>query len=182
MKGIIFTEFTEMVEQQFGLETLDHIIESNPLPSKGAYTSVGTYEHQEMVMMLISLSKHTGIEINALLRHFGSYLLHRFAFHYPQFFETKQHPFELLDSVENHIHVEVLKLYPDAQLPRFVCEPKSDSLLHMHYYSDKHLTWLAVGLIEGVLAHYSMNGTVEIMEKAETDNKHETLVIQLRYA
>ena len=32
MKGIVFTEFLEMVEDQFGLETVDDIIEAADLP------------------------------------------------------------------------------------------------------------------------------------------------------
>ena len=42
MKGIVFTEFLEMVEAQFGLDTVDAIIENSDLPSRGAYTAVGT--------------------------------------------------------------------------------------------------------------------------------------------
>ena len=37
MKGIVFTEFTEMVEERFGLETLGHMIANADLPNGGAY-------------------------------------------------------------------------------------------------------------------------------------------------
>ena len=40
MKGIVFTEFLEMVEEKFDLETLDKIIINSKLPSEGVYTSV----------------------------------------------------------------------------------------------------------------------------------------------
>ena len=43
MKGIVFTEFLEMVEEKYGLEMVDDIIENANLQSHGAYTSVGTY-------------------------------------------------------------------------------------------------------------------------------------------
>ena len=49
MKGIVFTEFLEMVETKFGLETVDNIIENSDLKSEGIYTSVGTYDFNEMV-------------------------------------------------------------------------------------------------------------------------------------
>ena len=35
MKGIVFTEFLEMVEEKFGLEVVDYIIESSELASEG---------------------------------------------------------------------------------------------------------------------------------------------------
>jgi PleD family two-component response regulator len=40
MKGIVFTEFLEMVENRFSEHTVDQLIEQVDLPSKGIYTSV----------------------------------------------------------------------------------------------------------------------------------------------
>ena len=39
MKGIIFTEFLDMVEKKFSIETVDHIIEVSNLSSGGSYTA-----------------------------------------------------------------------------------------------------------------------------------------------
>ena len=36
MKGIVFTEFLEMVEEKYGYEVVDQIIEESKLPSGGA--------------------------------------------------------------------------------------------------------------------------------------------------
>ena len=49
MKGMIFTEFFELVDDRFSFETSERLIEMSHLPSEGIYTSVGTYDHQEMV-------------------------------------------------------------------------------------------------------------------------------------
>ena len=49
MKGIVFTEFLEMVEQRFSPEIADRLIDESDLPSGGIYTAVGTYEHTEIV-------------------------------------------------------------------------------------------------------------------------------------
>ena len=51
MKGIIFTEFLELVEEKFGLGMVDKIISQSELNSGGAYTSVGTYEFSEMLQL-----------------------------------------------------------------------------------------------------------------------------------
>ncbi|MBA2648463.1 MAG: hypothetical protein H0U75_02495 [Legionella sp.] len=42
MKGIILTEFLEMVEVMFTAEMVENIIEDANLPNNGAYTDVGT--------------------------------------------------------------------------------------------------------------------------------------------
>ena len=52
MKGLVFTEFLEMVESKFGLEVVDNIIEHSELPSGGVYTSVGTYDFNEMLSLI----------------------------------------------------------------------------------------------------------------------------------
>ena len=45
MKGIVFTEFLEMVEDKFSADMVDDIIDDCDLASGGAYTAVGTYPH-----------------------------------------------------------------------------------------------------------------------------------------
>ena len=57
MKGMIFTEFLEMVENAYGWEVQENIIDAAALPNDGAYTAVGTYDHQELVSLVVALSK-----------------------------------------------------------------------------------------------------------------------------
>ena len=40
MKGIVFTEFLDLVEEKFGLEMVDTIIEQSNLDSGGVYTPI----------------------------------------------------------------------------------------------------------------------------------------------
>ena len=42
MKGVVFTEFADMVEAQFGLTTADAVMAKSA--SDGVYTSVGDYD------------------------------------------------------------------------------------------------------------------------------------------
>ena len=56
MKGVVFTEFLEMVEDQFGYETVDAIIVNSKVPSEGAYTAVGTYPSSEIFSLVEHLS------------------------------------------------------------------------------------------------------------------------------
>ncbi|MCP4964259.1 MAG: hypothetical protein GY926_03390 [bacterium] len=67
MKGVVFTEFVEMVEEKFSPEIAERIIESSDLPSQGIYTAVGTYGHTEMLQLVTRLSEETGIEVPDLV-------------------------------------------------------------------------------------------------------------------
>ncbi len=57
MKGIVFTEFLEMVEESFGFELADRIVVDSKLPSGAVYTAVGTYSHGEMLDLIHKLSE-----------------------------------------------------------------------------------------------------------------------------
>ena len=105
-----------MVEDRFSTEIADHIIEASDLPSGGAYTSIGTYDHTEMVQLVTQLSAATGVTVPVLVHTFGKYLFGRFVVLYPQLFEDVELTYSLLERVDSTIHVEVLKLYPDAEL------------------------------------------------------------------
>lgn len=59
MKGIIFTEFMELVESKFGLEVLDQVLELSD--DEGVYTSVGSYDHRDLVKLIVNLSKVSDI-------------------------------------------------------------------------------------------------------------------------
>lgn len=160
MKGVVFTEFMDMVEEVFSDEILDEIIDAANLPNDGAYTTVGTYDHEEIVRLVVALSERTQVAVPELLEAFGNHLLGQFVKGYPQFFSEAKDAFDFLSNIDGYIHVEVLKLYPDAELPKFFHERLSDSHLCMYYLSSRHFEDLAVGLIKGTLAHYQVEGSV----------------------
>ncbi|MEQ8908539.1 MAG: heme NO-binding domain-containing protein [Vicingaceae bacterium] len=162
MKGIVFTEFLEMVEDKFGLLTLDKVVEENKLASGGAYTAVGTYDHAEMVLLVTNLSKEVNVPVGDLLEVYGKHFFDVLLQSYPSFFQGVKSAFQFLSSIENHIHVEVLKLYPDAELPSFDISQVDDKTLKMVYHSERKLAAFAKGLIEGCIAYFKEDIQVEM--------------------
>lgn len=162
MKGIVFAEFLEMVEANFGLDTVDTIIENSDLPSGGAYTTVGTYEFSEMLQLVSQLSNTTAIPANDLLYSFGLYLFDSLAKVHPEVVSSYKNPLNLLYSIEDHIHVQVKKLYPDAELPTFKILERTDTTLTMIYNSSRGLYALAHGLIKRTFEHFQKNVEVDM--------------------
>ena len=160
MKGVIFTEFLDLVEDKFGLEVQDAIIEKCDLPSGGSYTAVCTYDHSEIATLVSKLSEKSGVPVPDLLQIYGEHLFGRFTVLYGRFFDGPMTAFEFLESVESYIHVEVVKLYPTAQLPRFETKRSSDDTLEMIYHSDRHLEDIAQGLIRGCLKHFGEDAEI----------------------
>jgi len=173
MKGIIFTEFLEMVESKFGLEFVDTIIETSKLPSSGIYTSIGTYDFNEMLSLITALSKQTNIPVGELIYTFGHYLFARLSAAHPEVIQNYNTPLGLLYSIEDHIHVHVRKLYPDAELPTFKILEKTDTSLAMIYASKRGLYRLAHGLMEKSFEHFNKAATVtyELISEDGTEVK-----------
>ncbi len=145
MKGIVFREFLEMVEESFGMNVADRIIQESELPSGGAYTSVATYDHREILTLVGKLHEQTQVPVPDLVRAFGRHLFHRFVALYPGFFVGVPSAFAFLQRIDGIIHVEVRKLYPDAELPAFDCEPLGSDRLAMIYRSQRPFVELAEG-------------------------------------
>ncbi|MGI9490559.1 MAG: heme NO-binding domain-containing protein [Geminicoccaceae bacterium] len=172
MKGIVFTEFLEMVEDRFSPETADQIIEQANLPSGGVYTAVGTYDHAEIVALVQQLSKETGASLSVLLHAFGKHLFTRFVAGFPHFFEGEENAFDFLAQVEDYIHVEVKKLYPDAELPSVLAAKDGPGRMTIVYRSDRGMADLAHGLIEGCIEHFGESIDIGVTDLAGEAGRH----------
>ncbi|TVY12043.1 heme NO-binding domain-containing protein [Paenibacillus cremeus] len=161
MKGIVFATFIEMVETKFSLAIADRIIQDADLPSGGSYTAVGTYNHREIIRLVAELHERTGIPVEDLIKTFGEYMFGQLVEMYPQFVERNKTAFDFLRQVDSYIHVEVRKLYPDAELPGFEYEAPEPRVLKMTYRSSRPFAILAEGLILGCIRHYGENISVE---------------------
>ncbi|MDY0781512.1 heme NO-binding domain-containing protein [Tenacibaculum sp. IB213877] len=171
MKGIVFTEFLEMVESTFGLETVDYIVENSDLKSEGVYTSVGTYDFIEMVNLITKLSEKVNIPVNNLIYEYGKYFFNVLTNSYPEIFKLYNSPLNLLSSIESHIHVHVRKIYPEAELPTFEVLEETDSNMKMIYKSERAMYMFALALIEKTFEHYHDKATVSYEKLNEEGTK-----------
>lgn len=160
MKGIIFTAFIDLMEKENGWQMVEQCISEANLPSGGAYTTIGTYDHHEFFTLVGVFSKALDLPPNDLIKKFGHAAFGLFANSYSHLIGPTAQAFDLLSSIEHYIHPEVKKLYPDAQVPTFLCERKSENCLEMIYESPRALHALADGLIEGCFNHYNQPFTM----------------------
>jgi hypothetical protein len=176
MKGIVFTEFLELVEEKFGLEMVDHIISNSELESNGIYTSVGTYSFSEMLQLLQHLSKKTEISIDNLLLVYGEHFFGVIEKSYPDLLATYTDPINMLSSIENHIHVEVRKIYPDAELPTFKVLEKTKTSLVVIYTSSRAMHHFGLGLMNSTFKHFNSSASIEL-KKIEEDGTEVMFII-----
>ncbi|AUC15240.1 hypothetical protein BTO06_08860 [Tenacibaculum sp. SZ-18] len=177
MKGIIFAEFLDLVDEKFGIEMVDKIISESDLKSEGVYTSIGTYEFSEMLQLLKSLNINTGIPINDLLLTYGEHFFSVFETNYKTLLDSYKDPIEMLSSIENHIHVEVRKIYPDAELPEFIVEEKTENSLTMIYKSSRAMHYFGLGLMNKTFAHFNSTASI-LLENIKDDGTEVKFVIK----
>lgn len=171
MLGVVFTELLEMVEDTFGDDVLEDLLDELDLESGGAYTAVGSYSHSEIVQIVVALSKQTNMPVDDLVIAFGKHLMTVFVQKYPGFFDDVTDSFTFLSSVDQYIHKEVLKLYPNAELPKFDSKLVDPQTLEMTYSSVRPFSNLAKGLIEGTLEHFGEKGSIATKDMS-TDEKN----------
>lgn len=162
MLGIIFTNLVEMVETTISYEMADEILEEANLSSGGVFTSVGHYPLEDVVEIVTLLSQKTDIAPNDLIFAFGKYL-------FPKLMEGHKHIvrpdadlFDLLAELDSNIHVEVLKLYPNATLPTFTVLEHKEGMIDMIYQSPRQLETLASGLIQGAAEYFETEVNVDM--------------------
>ncbi len=169
MKGVVFVELIKMAEDAFGEDTVDDVLEKADLENGGAFTTVGNYPCSELVKIVVAFSEFSGLSPDVLQTKFGHWMMGFFIQHYPEFFEKKDSAFALLESVDQEIHVEVRKLYPDAELPRFDTARRGDNTLEMVYSSPRPLHAFCQGLIEACLLHFDEKGDITSTPHASDD-------------
>ncbi len=157
MKGIVFTTFNDMVEQEIGIDVWEQILDAVNPDSGGVYTSVEDFPDEELIAMVGELSEKTGTPVLDLVKAFGQYLFHALAMRHPMFIDDKPDFIEFLKSIEDVIHKEVEKLYPNPNLPSLKWEQSSPNSLTLFYKSPRKLCHLADGLIKGAAKQYGVD-------------------------
>ena len=170
MKGFIFTNFIDFVETSLGLEMVDEMITNCNLPSEGIYSSFSNYDFDELVSLLTYVSKKTNVSPEILLEKFGIFVFPYLIGKHSYIIENYDNAIDLIGGIENHIHIEVKKLYNDADLPTFRVVEKTEKKLSIIYNSSKGLTYFAIGLIKETLNHFKVNGSVTIDKSFDSIN------------
>ena len=158
MKGIIFNLVEEAVTAEHGEDAWDDLLDQAGV--EGSYTSLQLYPDEELTALVVAGSELLGVEPADLARWLGHEAALGLAERYPHFFEPHPSTRPFLLTLNDVIHPEVRKLYPDASPPDFEFEEMPDGALVMTYSSRRRLCDLATGMIAGAATHYGETATV----------------------
>lgn len=163
MKGVVFTEFLSMVADQMSDDMVDTILDDAAPASGGAYTAVGYYDWREMTALVTALSRRTGVPVSDLFHRFGMHLFTVLYDSHRQYLRAYDSALDMLQDIEQHIHVSVRKLYPEAELPTFRFTREDADTLRIQYSSPRPLAWLCAGLVAQCCTHFGEDIQIECL-------------------
>ncbi|MDP9182864.1 MAG: heme NO-binding domain-containing protein [Actinomycetota bacterium] len=159
MKGVIFNLAEEVVSARFGDASWDQVLDTAGLD--GAFTSLGNYPDSDLVSLVSAASTLLDVRADEVIRMIGSGALPLLAERYPAFFTPHISTRPFLLTLNEVIHAEVRKLYPNADVPEFEFDTSDDTWLAMRYTSHRQLCALAEGFVMGAAAHYGEEAVIE---------------------
>lgn len=158
MKGMLFRAYMDFAQTVLSPEMVDAMLSDDGLSSGGAFTSVGNYPHSDLMQMNRTLAEELGITAGQALCDFGIFLFPALATTHVSI--TSQVPTleALLLNIEDIIHRDVRKIYPDARPPMFsVVQHNPGHSVTLEYASDRAMAELAQGILIGALRHFGFS-------------------------
>ncbi len=175
MKGIIFTNFISYMQERHGEELAKQTLQNaGKITAEGVYVEEDTYPYEDMFELAGNLAALTGITLSATFEAFGEYLFGNLARRFSSFFAPDETLFSFLQKLEGHIHVEVRRKYPDANLPGFTFTPVDENNLRMVYTSERAMSDFGIGMIKGAATWFKRD--VFVGKKDLTPNHSGTRV------
>jgi len=166
MKGVIFNVVEEVIGDLFSPDTWDDLLDDAEVD--GAYTALGDYADTELLAIVSAACKATGLSAEEVLRTIGHHALPKLAARVPESIVDAPDPLSFIRKVNDIIHPEVLKIYPDAIPPAFAFEDHDDGLV-VQYRSARNLPALAEGLLSGVSLLFDEQVSVRALDPGEND-------------
>ena len=169
MRGLLFTDFVDMIESRYSLALADEVLSVAGLTAGGAYTTVGVYEFREFALLVdrvVERVQHSRAEI---LVEFGRFHFHKLRRLYPHLMTGVNDTFALLDRADHPIHTTVTSVHAGAEVPQLLFERLSATQARLEYRSPRGLAHIAEGIVLEAAAHYKQTIRIETTNAQQKD-------------
>lgn len=180
MKGVVFNILEDCVTKAHGERTWDALLDRSG--ASGAYTSLATYPDEELFAIVGAASAMLGVSADEVVDWFAVSAAPEFRSRFPRFYEGHTGLRSFVASLDDIIHPEVKKLYPNAETPSFAMEPQPDGRFALHYRSRRQMCRFAAGLLKGTAPLFGETVLVEHAACTRDGADHCVLVIDIEPA
>lgn len=179
MKGVVFNLLEEAVQQEFGVEVWEDLLDDSGV--SGAYTSLGNYSDEEIVALVGAAAAKLGMTGAEVLRWFGEQAMPILRERYPALFANHSSARSFVLSVNSIIHPEVRKLYSGANCPFFHFREGEDGRsVQMGYESSRKMCDLAHGFVKGAARLFCEE--VDIVHHTCMNDGADKCLMEMRWA
>lgn len=158
MKGVVFNTVQAVVEERFGPDVWDEAVERAGV--EGSYTSLGSYPDGDLSALVTALAELAQVGRSDVLVLAGREGFRHLAERHVELLDGLDSWRSVLDRLDGIIHPEVLKIYPEAEVPSFTAN-QHDEGVRLEYRSARRLCHLAEGLALGLGDWFGSTLTVE---------------------
>lgn len=169
MKGVLFNVVEDVVTQVFSADVWDDVVEQAGV--SGAYTSLGNYADSEFGSIVEAAGSAAGHSVPDTLRLAGRIGFAHLVRRAPDLLDGLEDWRAVLSSLDDIIHPEVRKIYPDSDVPGFATEPDGADLI-VTYTSRRALCALAEGLMIGSGIWFDTELTVTHLSCVHSGDEH----------
>ncbi len=156
MKGSIFKLLADFVDQTYGPDAFEDLVDATDLETAEPFVGPGNYPASDLLALVDTAVTTHEVEVEPLLRAFGRHSFPALARSVPTLLEGLDDPHSLLLNLETVIHTEVRKLDPEASPARFSAVEHGPGVLTLNYESDFGLFALVEGFLDGLADWYGV--------------------------
>ena len=160
MHGFILFEMRGYVTAKLGAESWKVLLKEAGLTGK-EYVNYREYPDEEVVALVATASRITGLEVPAILEDFGIYLAADLMRIYRPLVRPEWKLLDFLEHVEESVHGVVRSRNRQARPPGLRAIREAPDRVVVVYSSGRRLCALAVGIVHGLSAHYGEPITVD---------------------
>ncbi|MBI3071262.1 MAG: heme NO-binding domain-containing protein [Deltaproteobacteria bacterium] len=158
MKGIIFNLLEHAVIKAHGPKTWKALVTQTGLARP--YAAAGNYPDSEMIQFVGAAAHLLNTSVADVLRWFGREAISHLSTRYSHFFAPHKSTSTFMLTINDAIHADVRKIYPDADLPTFDFLESTPNRVVLAYRSARRLCALAEGFIAGAASHFGEDATI----------------------
>lgn len=175
MKGAIFKLLEDFVDHTYGPDAFEELVDATDLETAEPFVGPGNYPASDLLALVGTAVTTHQIEVEVLLRAFGTHSFAALANSVPTLLEGLDNPHSFLLNLETVIHTEVRKLDPEASPARFTAVEKGPGVLILNYESEFGLFALVEGFLDGLADWY---GVAVEHERLSTEGTSGTFLVR----
>ncbi len=151
MYGVIFEFLRDyVIERHGGKETWHALLKANGHSVYKQFFPVAEYPDEEIVGLAQSAAEALQLPLPVVLEDFGAFTANQLLDFYHMYANPDWKSFEVIENASGSIHDAVHKHNPDRKPPCIVARRDSNSLLIIHYQSQRQLCDVVKGIVRGL--------------------------------